>query len=80
MAYHNLVFARWPNREIVGVGRWAVIALDSPDRIWLYETREEAEHQILDHRRVKVVDLLVPVPAPRYFGRSLADEMEPDDD
>lgn len=72
MSYRNLAFVRFPGRPLEGAGRWAVVPLDSPT-IYLHETREAAERQIADPRRVKIVDLLEPVKTVRRLYRNLAD-------
>jgi hypothetical protein len=78
MAFRNLAFVRFPNREIVGAGRYAIDAIDSPEKIWLFETREEAERQILNPKRVKVVDLLAPVtPVGRVYRNPADQEKDP---
>jgi hypothetical protein len=51
----SLAKRQWPNFVVVGSGRWAI---PSFNKVLLFETRGEAERQILDHRQVTVIDLL----------------------
>ena len=57
MSYHRLAAARFPGYQITGLGRFALTALDSPKRVWLFETREEASRQIVNAKRCTITDL-----------------------
>lgn len=69
---------KWPNRTVEGAGRWAVVPLDSPT-IYLHGTPDEARAQVLDPRRVRIVDPIEPVRKPNCprLYRNPADQ-EPD--
>jgi hypothetical protein len=71
MSYRNLAFVRFPGRPLEGFGRWAVVPLDTPT-IYLHPTAEAARAQVADPRRVKVVDLMVPVKPARRLYRNPA--------
>jgi hypothetical protein len=50
----------FPNAAIVGSGRFALLPLDSPKTIMLFETRDEARGMVVDESRVRITDLQAP--------------------
>ena len=57
MSFRNLAFVRFPGRPLEGFGRYAVVPMDSPT-VYLHPTPEAARAQVVDPRRVKIVDLM----------------------
>jgi hypothetical protein len=49
-----------PSARIIGAGRWLLIPKDSPQTCFLFESRDEAERQVLNPSRVRIVDLALP--------------------
>jgi hypothetical protein len=48
---------KWPGRPVEGAGRWAVVPLDTPT-VFLHATYDTARAQVIDPRRVQIVNLL----------------------
>jgi len=54
---------RLTDGRVAGHGRWMLI---TPMTCFLYETRAQAEAQILDHKHCRVVDLGYTTPVPEH--------------
>jgi hypothetical protein len=51
---------QFPDAKIIGTGRFALLPLDSPKTVLLFETPDEARGMVVDESRVRITDLCAP--------------------